>query len=216
MAGVDRIARWLALGGVVGPIVHVVAFTIAGALRPGYSPIHQAISDLGVGSNGGWLDLVSAINGALLIGFSIGFALSMRSVLSWGWRWSSTALLALRGLASVTTATFTEAPATLRVHSLGSEVALVSSILAFFVVGLALLHKARWRGWGIYSLTASLVTLALAAFLFLAFSPASPLASAHLGGLMERLVVIESYAWFVAFGWRLFRGVSDIHVHQRS
>ncbi len=42
-------ARWLALARVVGPILFVGVFTLAGFLRPGYSPIHQAISDLGVG-----------------------------------------------------------------------------------------------------------------------------------------------------------------------
>ncbi len=34
----------------------VAVFTLAGFLRPGYLPIHQAISDLGVGSNGWLLD----------------------------------------------------------------------------------------------------------------------------------------------------------------
>jgi hypothetical protein len=39
-----KLFRWLALGGVVGPLVFVATITIAGALRPGYSPIQQAIS----------------------------------------------------------------------------------------------------------------------------------------------------------------------------
>jgi hypothetical membrane protein len=60
-------ARWLALAGVVGPIVFVGVFTLAGFLRPGYSPIHQATSDL-VGGQGAWLLNVSAvITGLLLI-----------------------------------------------------------------------------------------------------------------------------------------------------
>jgi hypothetical membrane protein len=40
--------RWLALGGVAGPLLFVLAFTVAGMLRPGYSPVDQAISDLGI------------------------------------------------------------------------------------------------------------------------------------------------------------------------
>jgi hypothetical membrane protein len=47
----NGITRWLALCGVLGPVVYLVTFTVAGFLRPGYSPIHQAVSDLGVGSN---------------------------------------------------------------------------------------------------------------------------------------------------------------------
>jgi hypothetical protein len=79
-------ARWLALAGVVGPMVYVAVFTFAGFLRPGYSPIHQAISDLGVGPNGWLLDESLAITGLLLIVFTVSFAWYMRPVLSRGWR----------------------------------------------------------------------------------------------------------------------------------
>ena len=34
----DLTTRLLALGGVIGPLMFVVACTIAGLLRPGYSP----------------------------------------------------------------------------------------------------------------------------------------------------------------------------------
>jgi hypothetical protein len=43
--------RWLALAGVVGPILFIALFTLAGLLRPGYSAIRDAISDLGIGPN---------------------------------------------------------------------------------------------------------------------------------------------------------------------
>jgi len=43
----NEITRWLALCGVLGPVVYLVTFTVAGFLRPGHSPIHQAVSDLG-------------------------------------------------------------------------------------------------------------------------------------------------------------------------
>jgi hypothetical membrane protein len=42
-----------------GPILFVVAFTVDGLLRPFYSPIHQAISDLGVGPNGNLMDAIA-------------------------------------------------------------------------------------------------------------------------------------------------------------
>src|SRR5258706_5839403 len=74
------------IGGVINPIAFVLTYTVAGFLRPGYSPIHQAISDLGVGSNGSLLDTLAVISGLLLIAFVVGFALSMRRVLSLGWR----------------------------------------------------------------------------------------------------------------------------------
>ncbi len=84
----NQTARWLALiGGVINPIAFVLAYTVADLLRPGYSPIHQAISDLGVGPNGSLLDAIAVLHGLLLTAFAVGFALLMRQVLTVGWRW---------------------------------------------------------------------------------------------------------------------------------
>jgi hypothetical membrane protein len=120
----NQAARWLVLiGGVINPIVFVLAYTVAGILRPGYSPIHQAMSDLGVGPNGSLMDTIAVLHALLLIAFAVGFALLMRQVLSVGWRCFGTALLVLRGLAQVTTGIFTDAPATVAIHSLATIVA---------------------------------------------------------------------------------------------
>jgi hypothetical membrane protein len=199
------VTRWLTLAGVVGPLLFVVVFTLAGFLRPGYSPIHQAVSDLGVGSNAWLLDGSAIINGLLLIGFAVGFALSMRQVLSQGWRWSSAVLLALHGLGIAVAGVFTEAPSTLAIHwKVGASLAFFGPIVAFLVVGLALRRDARWRGWGISLLGASLLTLVLIAATFWVFTPGSTLASLRLGGLLERMSFIEIEAWYVVIGWRLF------------
>jgi Protein of unknown function (DUF998) len=100
----NQAARWLVLiGGVINPIVFVVIYTVAGILRPGYSPIHQAISDLGVGPNGWLMDTIAVLHALLLIAFAMGFALLMRRVLTLGWLWVGTAFLVVRGLAQVTT-----------------------------------------------------------------------------------------------------------------
>ena len=201
----DQTARWLALvGGVINPIAFVLAYTVAGLLRPGYSPIHQAISDLGVGPNGSLMDTIAVLHALLLMAFAVGFALLMRSVLTAGWRWFGVALLVLRGLAQVTTAIYTDAPATVRIHSLATLVALLSMMGAFLVIGLGLVRTPQWRGWGTYSLVAALVTLVLVAVEFWAFTPGTPLAPARVGGLLERVLSVEMLAWYVVFGWRLF------------
>jgi hypothetical protein len=38
------------------------------------------------------------------------------------------------------------------------------------------------------------------------WTPGTPLFTSHLGGLMERVLFVEILAWYVVFGWRLFRG----------
>lgn len=198
--------RWLALlGGVVNPIAFVLAYTVAGALRPGYSPIHQSISDLGTGRYGRVMDIIAATHGLLLIVFAVGFAMVITPVLGPGLRRLATALLALRGLAGISTALFTEAAATVAIHSSATIVALLSMLSSFLVLGLGLRRDARWRRYGIYSLAAAAATVLLAAVMFWLFNPRSPAAPTHLGGLAERLMSIETLAWYVVFGWRLFR-----------
>jgi ABC-type cobalamin transport system permease subunit len=53
-------------------------------------------------------------------------------------------------------------------------------------------------------LIASFLTLVVIAITFWIFTPGTPLASLRLGGLMERVLLIEIEVWYVALGWRLF------------
>ena len=150
----NQAARWLTfIGGVVNLIVFVLIYTVAGMLRPGYSPIHQAISDLGVGPNGPLHDAIAVVHALLLIAFVVGFALITRPVLRTGWLVFGAAFLVLRGLGGVTAGIFTEAPSTVAIHSLAALVSVVSMIRAFIVIWLGLYRAPQWRGWGTYSLS---------------------------------------------------------------
>jgi hypothetical membrane protein len=200
-------ARWMALiAGGIFPSVFVLAYTVDGLLRPGYSTVQRAISDLGTGPNGWILDTLGVIRGLLMIGFAAAFWICMRGVLSGGWRWTAAGLLALWGGATVIVSLFTDAPSTVRIHSLATIVGLLCLLLAFLVVGVALSRQPAWRRCGAYSLIAFGLTILLVVFEFMAFRPGTLLGQAHVAGLAERAVSVETFAWFVAFGWRLFRG----------
>jgi len=197
--------RWAALAGVVGPLLFLLLYTLAGFLRPGYSPLHQAISDLGVGSNGWFLNISLLLTGLLLILFAVGFALSMRSLLGASRQWLFTVLLALHGLGLAAAGIFSEAPATRLLHWLvGATLAFYGPVIAFLVIGLMLLRTSRWHTWGIFSLIASLLTLVLILIMNWLFTAGTPLASMRLGGLMERVVMTEIEVWYIAFGLRVF------------
>jgi len=127
----------------------------------------------------------------------------MRPVLKSGWRWSSAVLLALHGLGLAVAGLFTEAPSTLAIHwMVGATLAFFGPVVAFLITGLALRRDPLWRGWGIALLAASLGTLVLIAIMFWAFTPGTT--PVRLGGLMERVVMIEIEIWYVALGWRIF------------
>jgi hypothetical membrane protein len=197
-----QLDRWLALGGVLGPVLFVLTFTIAGLLRPGYSPVTQAISDLGVGDNGWILNGSLLILGLLLVGFAISFYRIVRSETSAAFRLVCALLIAIVGVGYVVAGIF---PETTPIHWLvGATCVYVGAVLAFLLTGLLLRGAPAWRGWAVYSLIASLATVVLVAITFYTFSPSTP-PSARLGGLMERVLFIEILAWYVAFGWRLFR-----------
>ena len=202
----SQFAKWSGLTIVVFPPLFVLFFSVAGFLRPGYSPIHQTISDLGVGPLAWLVDIPVVILGLLMIALAVGIFQTTHSVMSPSWRWICATLVALPGLGLVAAGIFTEAPSTLLVHWLvGATLGLYFPVVTFLFVGLRLMRDREWRGYGIYSLVACLATVALIAFLNMAFTPGSPLAGLRLGGLAERMDLIEILAWYVIFGWRLFR-----------
>jgi hypothetical protein len=81
--------------------------------------------------------------------------------------------------------------------------------VAFLVTGVLLRRDSRWRAMGTYSLVAGVITLVLVGFMGWVFTPGTAPAGVRLGGLMERAVVIEVFAWYVAVGWWLLRGGSE-------
>ena len=195
-------ARWFAFAGVGGPILFVLVFTLAGFLRPGYSPLSQAVSDLGVGPNA-WLQNANfVIFGLLLIIFAIGFYQGMRSVISRGWLVACLVLLILSGVGIINGGIFTEDPTTVIVHWIGGFLlAFLSPLIVFFIVGWQWYRDPTWRIASWYSLITGVMTIALIASLFVFLAPSSPL---PIGGLLQRLLVLEFFAWYVVMGWRLF------------
>jgi hypothetical membrane protein len=199
------IIRLLAWGGIIGPILFVAAFTIAGALRPGYSPISQAISALGTGPDGWQEDIPAIILGLLLLAFTVSFFLAMRTVLPTTSRIIGTILLAIFSLVWITVGVFTAAPSTRTVHTIVSVIGEIAAITALFVIGVGLRAAPAWRAWSIYTIVTAVVALVTLLLTFIT-SQRSISASLRIGGLLERLLVVEILAWLVAFGVKLARG----------
>jgi hypothetical membrane protein len=198
----NRFIKWSGLCGVVGPILFVVMFTAAGFLRPGYSPVHQAISDLGVGPMPWLLNVPLVLLGSLLVVMAIGFSLAMRPIMSQPWRQTCGVLLAGPGLGYATAGIF---PETNPIHwMLGMPLLAIGSVVGFLLVGLQVRPIPAWRRHGIYSMLTSASLVVLIILMNLAFMPTSPLGAFRLGGLAERIVFVDLLAWYVVTGWRLF------------
>jgi hypothetical membrane protein len=173
--------------------------TLPGKITPCLASLGELSSDLGVGSNPWLLNGPLVALGLLLTAFVAGFFQSVGPALGDPWRWICAVLLALPGFGFAWARIFTEAPSTVTLHWLvGMPLLAIGFVVGFFVTGLRLRRVAEWGGWGAYSLSASVATLALSGTMF-------ALWTAGVGELLERLLFLELLAWYVVFGWRLFR-----------
>src|SRR5262245_27977997 len=153
----DQLDRWLALGGLVGPVLFVLTFTVAGLLRPGYAPAYQAVSDLGVGEHAWLLNGSLVALGLLLIGFAAAFYRTVRPEANTALRAACAFFLAVAGVGYVAAGVF---PETTPLHWLvGATCAFLGAPLAFLLAGLLLRGDPAWRGWGSYSLVACAATV---------------------------------------------------------
>jgi hypothetical membrane protein len=191
------------MSGVAGPLLFIGAFTVMGALRPGYSAIHQAVSDLGVGSHSWVLNDSGLVCAALMIVSVTEFWRALRGYVAAPLRWISAVLLVLPPIGLAVACLFTEARATVRIHwLLGGTLLFRAPVVAFLFTALVLFSTPRLRAWSIGALVAGLGNLPMWA----AFSRKSPLASAHLLGLTERIIVIWILGWYVIGSLQLARG----------
>jgi Protein of unknown function (DUF998) len=207
-----KLARWLALGAVAGPVLFTLAWLILGFLSPGYtawgvrvapySPISQGISGLGLGDTAPYMNTAFVLCGVLLLAGAVGVFQSLRQVGAAA-RWTCAALLALAGLGAAMDGIFTLESFFL--HFIGFGLACGVSVVGFLVLGFQLRRLPRWRRFGSWLLLGSPLTLALIILYFLTFTPTVAGTQTGVAGLTERLLAIEVFAWFVTLGWLAFR-----------
>src|SRR5262249_23714804 len=207
-----RIARWLALGAVIGPILFTVAWIMLGAISPGYtawgisfapySPIVQPISGLGLGPTAPYMNAAFVLCGILLLVGVVGIFLSLTEIGSVA-RWICAVLLTISALGIAMCGVFTLE--TFFLHLIGVGLGFVGAALGFFATGLALRRVPRWRRFGNWLVLAGPLTLALIILSQATFDQAAIIAGRGIAGLTERILVVEVVAWFVALGWVAYR-----------
>ncbi|MDQ3641881.1 MAG: DUF998 domain-containing protein [Actinomycetota bacterium] len=205
-------ARWLALGAVAGPILFTLAWIVLGLVSPGYtlwdlrvepySAISQPISGLGLGPTAPLMNAAFVLMGLLSIAGAVGIFQGIQE-LSRRKRWTCAGLLALHGVGAIMAGIFTLE--SIMLHFAGFVLAL-TPIATFLFIGRALRRVPRWRRLGSWLLLGSPLTLALAILHFATFSPEAAGAGHGIGGLTQRILLVQLQAWLVAMGWLAFRG----------
>jgi uncharacterized membrane protein len=207
-----RVARWLALCAVVGPVLFTLTWTILGAISPGYtawgitfapySPISQPISGLGLGPTGPYMNAAFVLCGAFLLVGVVGIFLTCTE-LGVAARWICAILLALSALGVAMDGVFTLESFFL--HFVGFGLGCGAAALGFFATGLVLRRVPRYRGFGNALLLAGPLTVALLILSQATFDQTAIIAGEGIAGLTERILVVEVVAWFAALGWLAFR-----------
>ncbi|MBB5867781.1 putative membrane protein [Allocatelliglobosispora scoriae] len=200
--------RLLLAAGIVGPVLFVLTFTVAGWLRPGYSALASAVSDLGVGSTA-WIQNANfLLFGILLIAFAAGFR-RVASELIGGHATGGAILIATTGIGMLGAVLFPAKPPTEILHFLlGFLIVIVSAIAAAFYLGRQFRRVPEWRVLARYSTWTGLIAVALVLVTFVALNPASPLEKAGVGGLINRILAVETFAWYAVTGYWLWRHTS--------
>jgi hypothetical membrane protein len=209
-----NMARRLALGAVLGPVVLTLTWLVLGFLSTGYtlfghrftdySPISQPISGLGMGSTASYMNTAFVVTGLLMIAGVVGVFRTIKSPMRRLLRRGALVLLACTGVGQVMVGIFNlEA---IMLHTLGFVLALGTPIVSFLLAGAYFRTIPEpWHRFGTWLLLGSPLTLALLVAFFLTFQPTIDGAEHGIAGLVERIGILEVQAWFVAMGWLAWR-----------
>jgi hypothetical protein len=218
--------RLLLACGVIGPLLFIIVFLIAGATRAGYSPLRHPVSSLSIGEFG-WMQAANFImTGSLLVAFATGLRLVLRS--STGSFWGPL-LVGLVGIGLVGAGLFTTDPingypaGTSLMPTLRSQHGRLHDLFGipvFLGLPLACFVLSRWfarlgkRGWAIYSALAGsgmFVTFVLAGMGF----RQTP-GFVDFAGVFQRLSITIGWTWIALLAVHLLRTLPVSEVPNRK
>lgn len=177
-----------------GGVLFITTFVVLGVLAPGYSSMHQTISELefttlSIGQRANFF-----VFGLLLIAFAV----ALKRELNGGRAgWLIPLFQCIAGVGVIGDAVFIHMP----LHLAFDLIAFNAALVVLFLFAWRFRGDARWQGWVLYSiLTALLMILFLTAFGF----------ANHLGGpagLLEKMATVVRTVWSVLLTARLLSGV---------
>jgi hypothetical membrane protein len=192
--------RLFAICGIVAPILFLLLVVVASLLRPGYSQIHNFISDLGVGPYAIIQNTNFIIFGLLIIGFALGLrgglpAPQGRALKAGIW------LIIIFGFGILFAGVFPENYLSQGPHNLASSTAFLSIIAAQLLIwqGLKNADDSVWGRYRTYSLISGLLTLILLLVLRVAIST-----SGDYQGAAQRAFLAVPWIWIALTGLKLY------------
>jgi len=193
----------LGLCGVLSPLFLLIATVAGGALREGYDPISQSISELyeAGAPNATWLMALFTAYHALVIPLAIGLH---RGLPRRGRAWIGPFLLGLAGLLGIPLGAYARCDpgcfgaTTFRgqLHGILVLVTVPLIFTAMFFIWFRVRRIPRWRSYARYTLATAVIGVVFG-------SAMTPFIQGEYSGLLERISVAILLQWYAVSGLRL-------------
>jgi len=195
----------LGLCGVLSPVFLVVATTVGGALRPGYDPVANSISELyEIGApNAPWLMVLLTTYHALVIPLAIGIhcGLPRRQ-----YGWIGPFFLGMAGLFGIPLGAYARCdPGCFGATSFRGQlhgILVLVTVLLIFAAMVSIWLRTRsdpsWRSYARYTLGTAIAGIAFGTLMV-------PFIQGQYSGLLERISVTIILQWYAMTGLRLIR-----------
>jgi hypothetical membrane protein len=203
--------RFLAAGGVAGPLLFTLTTIVCAALRPGYSHIAQFISELGsTGTPNAYLmNFAGFIPAGVMIaslGLSLILLLPKRFLTL-----SGSVLITVFGICTVVVGIFSndapgfsgEGSLANRIHDLVSLLMFLCVIIGILMLGISFRRLPSWRRLWLYSLVSALISLVLLIALI------NSIESLRYTGMWQRLFLLSIFLWMGIVGMHIYRASQE-------
>jgi hypothetical membrane protein len=205
--------RFIALGGVVGPLLFTLTTVICASLRPDYSHISQFISELGAtGSPNAYLmNFAGFIPAGLMIAL-LGLSLILKLPKKFLTLTGSVFITAF-GICMIVVGIFSndfpelpEEAGSLsnRIHDQVSLLMFLSVIIGILMLGISFRKLPSWRSIWIYSVLSSLISLGLLIALI------NSIPSLKYTGMWQRLFLLSIFLWMGIVGLHIFNTPPEV------
>lgn len=200
----------LMLCGILAPVVYVATVILGGILRPGYSHVSQAVSELiATGApNKSLLDALFAIYNFLTVAFGIGLFLRVRTDKQNRGKAFGTfgsLFLVAEGIFGFITLFFPQDPGgapttfTGTMHIVLAGLSSITTMLTILLMGFWFRNIPRLRGYSTYSFISVIIV-----FLSGGLAAASVASNSPLGGLLERITIGGFLQWLFVIAFMMY------------
>lgn len=202
--------KLLSFFGIILPIFDIMIFSILGAIRPGYNPLTQMISELGEVSapNSTFASVYFIVGGILLILFAIGLYQGLKEIKG---AWIGPFLLALDGVFDyIGSGVFpcdlgcTGQKFSGMMHLFVSLIGMVAMTLVPFFIWKSLKGEGKWQGYDKLSLIIGIIIVVMIGVFMISF------ATNILTGLTQRILYYIYLSWIFIMAVKLFRLVDSM------